>query len=128
VILPVEAWMDLRRYQPLRAAGATWREIADEVGLDWRTVKRYLSTDAAAGPPTAPPRKGCVARKVDAVAPVIDAWLAADSRLKASVIHERLVADHGFSLRSAVDGGSWDMSGRYGQVSGSCLAFHRGNA
>src|SRR5436190_2052346 len=38
--------MDLRRYQPLRAAGATWREIADEVGLDWRTVKKYLSADA----------------------------------------------------------------------------------
>ena len=33
MILPVEAWMDLRRYQPLRAAGATWREIADEVGV-----------------------------------------------------------------------------------------------
>ena len=48
MILPVEAWMDLRRYQPLRAAGATWREIADEVGLDWRTVKRYLSADAPA--------------------------------------------------------------------------------
>jgi transposase len=97
VILPVEAWMDLRRYQPLRAAGATWREIADEVGLDWRTVKKYLSTDAPAGPPRAPSRKGTVARKVDAVAPVIDAWLAADPRLKASVIHERLVAEHGFA-------------------------------
>ena len=47
MILPVEAWMDLRRYQPLRAAGATWREIADEVGVDWRTVKKYLSTDDA---------------------------------------------------------------------------------
>jgi transposase len=96
VILPVEAWMDLRRYQPLRAAGATWREIADEVGLDWRTVKKYLSTDTAAGPPAAPSRRGTVARKVDVVAPVIDAWLAADPRLKASVIHERLVAEHGF--------------------------------
>ena len=97
MILPVEAWMDLRRYQPLRAAGATWREIADEVGLDWRTVKKYLSADVPAGPPTAPSRRACVARKVDAVAPVIDAWLAADPRLKASVIHERLVADHGFT-------------------------------
>jgi transposase len=97
VILPVEAWMDLRRYQPLRAAGATWREIADEVGLDWRTVKKYLSPDAPAGPPTAPSRRGCVTRKVDAVAPVIDAWLATDPRLKASVIHERLVAEHGFT-------------------------------
>ena len=97
MILPVEAWMDLRRYQPLRAAGVTWREIADEVGLDWRTVKKYLPPDAAAGPPTAPSRRACVARKVDAVAPVIDAWLAADPRLRASVIHERLVADHGFT-------------------------------
>ena len=97
MILPVEAWMDLRRYQPLRVAGATWREIADEVGLDWRTVKKYLSLDAPAGPPIAPSRRGCVARKVDAVAPVIDAWLAADPRLRASVIHERLVAEHGFT-------------------------------
>ena len=96
MILPVEAWMDLRRYKPLRDAGATWREIADEVGLDWRTVKKYLSTDAPSGPPSAPSRRGCVARKVDAVAPVVDAWLAADPRLRASVIHERLVAEHGF--------------------------------
>ena len=97
MILPVEAWMYLRRYQSLRDAGATWREIADEVGLDWRTVKKYLSTDAAVGPPVAPSRRGTVARKVDAVASVIDAWLAADPRLKASVIHERLVAEHGFT-------------------------------
>ncbi len=89
--------MDLRRYKPLRDAGATWREIADEVGLDWRTVKRYLSTDVPAGPPVAPSRKGTVARKVDAVAGVIDAWLVKDPRLKASVIHERLVAEHGFT-------------------------------
>ncbi|MFL5913190.1 MAG: IS21 family transposase [Gaiellaceae bacterium] len=97
MILPVEAWMDLRRYKPLRDAGATWREIADEVGLDWRTVRKYLSVDGLGGPPAAPSRKGTVARKVDAVAPVIDAWLAADPRLKASVIHERLVAEYGFS-------------------------------
>ena len=31
-------------------------------------------------------------------------------------------------LRSAADGGFWDMSGRCVQVSGSRLAFHRGNA
>ncbi len=96
MILPVEAWMDLRRYKPLRDAGATWREIADEVGLDWRTVKRYLSSDAPCGPPVAPSRRGTVTRKIDALAPVVDAWLVADSRMKASVIHERLVAEHGF--------------------------------
>jgi len=88
--------MDLRRYKPLRDAGATWREIADEVGLDWRTVKRYLSTDAPCGPPVASSRRGTVTHKIDDLAPVIDAWLAIDSRLKASVIHERLVAEHGF--------------------------------
>ncbi|HEX6403939.1 MAG TPA: IS21 family transposase [Pseudonocardiaceae bacterium] len=97
MILPVEAWMDLRRYQPLRDAGATWREIADEVGLDWRTVKKYLSADAPVGPPAAPSRRGTVARKIDAVASVVDAWLATDPGLKASVIHERLVAEHGFT-------------------------------
>jgi hypothetical protein len=58
-------------------------------------VKKYLSADAPAGPPTAPSRRGTVARKVDAVALVIDAWLASDPRLRASVIHERLVAEAG---------------------------------
>jgi hypothetical protein len=66
-----------RATTPSRAAGATWRQIADEVGRDWRTVKMYRSADAPAGPPTAP-SKGTMARKVDPVAPVIDAWLAAD--------------------------------------------------
>lgn len=28
---------------------------------------------------------------------MVDAWLATDPRLKASVIHERLVAEHGFT-------------------------------
>ena len=37
-----------------------------------------------------------MARKIDALAPVVDAWLAADPRLRARVIHERLVAEHGF--------------------------------
>lgn len=97
VILPVEVWMDPRRYQPLREAGATWREIADEVGLDWRTVKKSLSTGSPAGPPAAPSRRGIVTRKIDAGAPVVEAWLAGDPRLKASVIHERLVAEHGFT-------------------------------
>jgi hypothetical protein len=31
-------------------------------------------------------------------------------------------------LRSAADGGFWDMSGRCAQVSGLRLAFHRKNA
>jgi len=89
--------MNIRRFRVLHEAGASYAEIARECGVDWRTVKKYLSADAPAGPPAAPSRKGTVARKVDAVAPVIDAWLARDPRLKASVIHERLVTEHGFT-------------------------------
>ena len=97
MILPVEAWMDIRRYAPLRAAGATWKEIAAAAGCDWRTAKKYLSPDAPRSPPRPPSRAGTVPRLVDPFTTVIDAWLVADPRLRASVIHERLVADYGFT-------------------------------
>ena len=97
MILPVEAWMDIRRFAPLRAAGASWKEIAAEAGCDWGTARKYLSEDAPAGPPVAPPRKGTQPRLVDPFVKVIDGWLEQDPRLRASVIHERLVADYGFS-------------------------------
>ncbi|MHB1802117.1 MAG: IS21 family transposase [Actinomycetes bacterium] len=88
--------MDLRRFAPLLSAGATYKEIAAEVGCDWRTVRRYLRADAPTTPPPAPPRAGTVARKVDPVATVIDGWLVADPDLRASVIYERLVSDYSF--------------------------------
>ena len=94
MILPPEAWMDLRRFRPLREAGATWKEIADELGLDPRTVKKYINGPAR--PPSPPPRIGTQPRLIEHLAPVVDAWLAADISLRASVIHERLVAQHGF--------------------------------
>ncbi len=97
LIVSLEKWMDLRRYRPLRAAGATYREIAAEVGVDWRTVRKYLAVDAPGTPPAAPPRVGTRSRKVDGVAQVIDRWLADDLTLKATVIYERLVADYGFA-------------------------------
>jgi hypothetical protein len=90
VILSVEAWIDLRRYQPLREAGTTWREVADEVGLNWRTVKCYLSTDAPFGPPSARSRCRCVTRKIDALALVADAcWPLEGSKTE---IHNDLCA------------------------------------
>jgi transposase len=89
--------MDIRRFAPLRAAGATWSEIAAEAGCDWRTAKKYLSEDAPVGPPTGSPRAGTQPRLVDPFVGVIDAWLDEEPRLRASVIHERLVADYGFS-------------------------------
>jgi predicted transcriptional regulator len=38
--------MNIRRFRALRDAGATYAEIASEVGCDWRTVKKYLAPDA----------------------------------------------------------------------------------
>ena len=58
LIVPLEKWMDLRRYRPLRAAGATYREIAAEAGVDWRTARKYLAVDAAGAPSAAPPPGG----------------------------------------------------------------------
>jgi transposase len=74
---------------------ATWAEIARETGYDWRTVKRYLVADASAVPP-APAKRGPGPRLIDPYAHLIDAWLRRQPKLKASVIWERLVAEHGF--------------------------------
>ena len=96
MILSQEAWMELRAFRALAEAGATWAEIARETGYDWRTVKRYLSADAPAGPP-APAKRRPGPRKTDPYAHLIDAWLQAQPKLKASVIWERLVTEHGFT-------------------------------
>ena len=67
MILPPEAWMDLRRFKPLRDAGATWKEIAAELGLDTRTVKKYINGPAV--PPSAPKRIGTQPRLIEHRAP-----------------------------------------------------------
>jgi transposase len=95
MILSQEQWMELRAFKALAEAGATWAEIARETGYDWRTVKRYLSADAGSSPP-APAKRGPGPRKTDPYAHLIDAWLRAQPKLKASVIWERLVNEHGF--------------------------------
>src|SRR6266545_3285196 len=96
MILSQEQWMNLRAFKALADAGATWAEIARETGYDWRTVKRYLSEDAPTAPP-APAKRGPGPRKTDPYAYLIDGWLRRQPRLKASVIWERLVAEHGFT-------------------------------
>jgi transposase len=95
MILSQERWMNLRAFKALADAGATWAEIARETGCDWRTVKRYLTADAPATPP-APAKRGPGPRKIDPYAHLVDAWLQTQPRLRASVIHERLVAEYGF--------------------------------
>lgn len=88
--------MDLRRFRALYEAGVSISAIARETGHDWRTVKKYLTLQQAV-PPVAPSRRGAQSRVVEPFVEVIDAWLRADVELKGTVIHERLVADYGFT-------------------------------
>src|SRR4051794_34758017 len=88
--------MNIRRFRALHEAGASYAEIARECGVDWRTVRKYLAEDAPAIPPTGSSRAGCQPRVIGPFVELVDAWLRADITLKGSVIHERLVAEHGF--------------------------------
>jgi transposase len=97
MILDTESWMNVRRFRALHAAGASYAEIGRECGCDWRTVKKYLDEDAPSAPPTAPSRAGTQPRLITPFVPVVEAWLRADPTLKATVVHERLVAEHGFT-------------------------------
>ena len=97
MILHPEIWMNIRRFRALHEAGASYAEIAAEVGCDWRTVKKYLSADSPAVPSAGSPRKGRQPRKTGPFEGLIDSWLRADIRLRASVICERLAAGYGYA-------------------------------
>jgi transposase len=97
MILDSESWMNIRRFRALHAAGACYAEIARECGCDWRTVRKYLAEDSPSVPPSARSRAGTQPRVITPFVAVIEAWLRSDITLKGSVIHERLVAQHGFT-------------------------------
>ena len=97
MILDTESWMNIRRFRALHAAGATFVEIGRECGCDWRTVRKYLAEDAPAVPPTSPSRAGTQPRLIEPFVERTEAWLRSDLALKGTVIHERLVADYGFT-------------------------------
>lgn len=90
--------MNIRRFRSLYEAGASYVEIAAECGCDWRTVRKYVAEGAPSVPPASPPRAGTQPRVITtALEAVIEAWLRTDLSLKATVIHERLVAEHQFT-------------------------------
>jgi transposase len=92
--------MNIRRFRVLHEAGASYAEIAAEVGCDWRTVKKYLAAapgDPEVVPPRAPSRTGSQPRVIEPHVARIEGWLRGDIDLRGSVIHERLVADYGFT-------------------------------
>ncbi|MGP4103311.1 IS21 family transposase [Nonomuraea sp. KM90] len=97
MVLEAERWLELRRFRALREAGASISEISRETGLHWRTVKKYLEDDGPVAPPIASPRRSRRGQVMDAYAHVVDEWLRAELLLKASVIHERLVEQYGFT-------------------------------
>src|SRR6266700_1099414 len=96
MILHPENWMNIRRFRALHEAGASYAEIAAEVGCDWRTVKKYLSAGFPAVPPAGTSRKGTQPRKIAPFEGLIDSWLRAGITLRASVICERLAAGYGY--------------------------------
>lgn len=90
-----EEWMDLLSYRQMAAAGAPWKEIARLAGCDWRTARKYLSADRPKPPRyhPRPPRK----RLIDPYVEVIDHELrVSQAQIRATTIHERLVAEHGY--------------------------------
>lgn len=88
--------MNIRRFRALHERGVPLAQIARECGHDWRTVKKYLAQDGLVGPPAGSSRVGTQPRLIDPFVGVVEAWLRADITIKGAVVHERLVAEHGF--------------------------------
>jgi transposase len=97
MILDQGIWMDIRRFASLQDSGTTYAEIARECGVDYRTARKYLAAGATRVPPRGTSRKGTQPSVITAqVQERITAMLRVDVELRASVIHERLVHEHGF--------------------------------
>lgn len=90
--------MDIRRFASLHESGTTYADIARECGVDYRTVKKYLAAGATAVPPRGTSRMGTQPSVITSIVEArITAMLRADVEMKASVVHERLVAEDGFT-------------------------------
>ena len=88
--------MNLRHFRKLKDSGVSLAQIARETGCDYRTVKKYLDADIGA----LPPQRAKVSHPPQVIEPfkeLIDEWLRREPLLKGTVIHERLVTEHGFT-------------------------------
>lgn len=98
MVLDPQRWMELRRFRGLFESGAmSLSEIAKETGLNRRTVRKYLAAQAPISPPRRSSSGHARGRMVDDVAPLIDAMLRSEILIKGAVVHERLVAEYGFT-------------------------------
>ena len=98
MVLDPQRWMELRRFRGLFESGAmSLSEIARETGLNRRTVRKYLTAQAPISPPRRSSTGHARGRMVDDVAPLIDAMLRSEILIKGAVVHERLVAEYGFT-------------------------------
>jgi transposase len=89
--------MDLRRFRGLHEARMSISAISGETGLNWRTVKKYVQESPPVVPPKGTSRNGCHRQVIEPFKPVVDAWLRAETTLKASVIHGRLADQYDFA-------------------------------
>ncbi|MFF8975076.1 IS21-like element helper ATPase IstB [Streptomyces sp. NPDC014995] len=98
MVLDPYRWVELRRFLGLLESGAmSLSEIARETGLDRRTVRKYLAGEGPASPPRRASNGPRQQRVIDEFAPLIDSMLRAEILMKATVIHERLASDYGFT-------------------------------
>ncbi|MEU2931264.1 IS21 family transposase [Streptomyces sp. NPDC007251] len=98
MVLDPHRWLELRRFRGLFESGAmSLSEIARETGLDRKTVRKYLAAKGPASPPRRTSNGRHQQRMVDEFAPLIDSMLRAEILMKATVIHERLARDYGFT-------------------------------
>jgi transposase len=98
VVLDPQRWLELRRFRGLVESGAmSLTEVAKETGLNWRAVSKYLAADGPAAPPRRSPNGRSRVRVIDEFAPLVDSMLRVEILMEAAVIHERLVAEYGFT-------------------------------
>ncbi|WP_436791894.1 hypothetical protein [Yinghuangia sp. YIM S10712] len=131
MVLDPQRWLELRRFRGLRESGVmSLSEVAQETGLNRRTVRKYLSAEA----PVAPPRRSACRqprrRMIDGVAPLIDAMLRSEILIKGSVVHERLVQEYGFSgtyqrVKLYLQEARPRIAGELGLTPGELAGLHR---